>query len=212
MSFSMNEVESLSKLAARGAGYSWGLAEEAAKATRWLSSHNVDGCRALVNVLTLFDCTNTKSYQLNIDGNTWSSNGELLCPVTTGSYFSDYSSLLETQAININDLVEPIIFLFFASQFAKCKENTVSLTWSVNSVITDGYNTAFCLSGSKSSIKQNVLVKFSAEKPKLSKLQTRAEPQPEVWHKLRSFAARTYAPNTEQSRIGGAGAGLSDND
>ena len=37
MNVSMNEVESMAKTAARGAGYSWGLAEEAGKATRWLS-------------------------------------------------------------------------------------------------------------------------------------------------------------------------------
>ncbi|MEL7259121.1 MAG: DUF3726 domain-containing protein, partial [Pseudomonadota bacterium] len=35
MSWSLNEVESLARKAARGAGYSWGLAEEAGKATRW---------------------------------------------------------------------------------------------------------------------------------------------------------------------------------
>ncbi|NND22495.1 MAG: DUF3726 domain-containing protein, partial [Silicimonas sp.] len=42
MSYSLNEVEATAKKAARGAGYPWGLAEEAAKATRWLCAHDID--------------------------------------------------------------------------------------------------------------------------------------------------------------------------
>ena len=33
MNFSLNEMEAIAKRAARGAGYPWGLAEEASKAT-----------------------------------------------------------------------------------------------------------------------------------------------------------------------------------
>ena len=40
MSLSLNEVESTAKKAARGAGYPWGLAEEAAKAT--LEANDID--------------------------------------------------------------------------------------------------------------------------------------------------------------------------
>ena len=36
MHASLNEIESLCKKAARGAGMSWGLAEEAGKAAKWL--------------------------------------------------------------------------------------------------------------------------------------------------------------------------------
>ena len=35
---------------------------------------------------------------------------------------------------------------------------------------------------------------------------------PEIWQWLSSFAALTYVPETDASRLGGAGAGLSDND
>ncbi|MFV0473400.1 MAG: DUF3726 domain-containing protein, partial [Pikeienuella sp.] len=36
---SLNEVETLTLKAARGAGLSWGEAEDAALATRWLARH-----------------------------------------------------------------------------------------------------------------------------------------------------------------------------
>ena len=35
---------------------------------------------------------------------------------------------------------------------------------------------------------------------------------PEIWQQVTSFAALTYVPETDASRVGGAGAGLSDND
>jgi len=35
---------------------------------------------------------------------------------------------------------------------------------------------------------------------------------PEIWQQVASFAALTYVPETDASRLAGAGAGLSDND
>ena len=43
-------------------------------------------------------------------------------------------------------------------------------------------------------------------------IRSRAQPAPEAWATLNRLAHRTYAPATEESRLKGAGAGLSDND
>lgn len=43
-------------------------------------------------------------------------------------------------------------------------------------------------------------------------LKTRADVSKDVYARLQVFAARTYAPETEESRARGAGAGLTDND
>jgi hypothetical protein len=51
MKFSMNEVEAQAKKATRGAGYSWGLAEDAGKATRWLCHQGLDGVAELASLL-----------------------------------------------------------------------------------------------------------------------------------------------------------------
>ncbi|MEO0980892.1 MAG: DUF3726 domain-containing protein, partial [Pseudomonadota bacterium] len=40
----------------------------------------------------------------------------------------------------------------------------------------------------------------------------RATPDPDSWTRLGVLAHRTYAPATDESRLRGAGAGLSDND
>ena len=51
MTLSLNEVQAQAFKAARGAGYAWGLAEEAGKATRWLCGHGLDGVALLVELL-----------------------------------------------------------------------------------------------------------------------------------------------------------------
>ena len=41
---------------------------------------------------------------------------------------------------------------------------------------------------------------------------SRAMPDPQDWAQLEALARLTYAPATDESRLNGAGAGLSDND
>ena len=45
MTWSLNELEAEVKKAIKGAGLSWGLAEEGSKAVRWLAAHGADRCR-----------------------------------------------------------------------------------------------------------------------------------------------------------------------
>ena len=51
MSYSLNEFEALALKAARGAGLPWGLAEEAGKAVRILSSFGFDAGPVLLEAL-----------------------------------------------------------------------------------------------------------------------------------------------------------------
>ncbi len=51
MSYSLNEYEALALRAARGAGLSWGLAEEAGKAVRILSSLGLESAQILLEAL-----------------------------------------------------------------------------------------------------------------------------------------------------------------
>ena len=51
MIVSLNEIEGLSYKAARGAGMSWGLAEEAAFATRWLAVRDANWSGSLIALL-----------------------------------------------------------------------------------------------------------------------------------------------------------------
>jgi hypothetical protein len=46
--WSLNEIEALAGKAARGAGYDWGLAEEAGQSVRWLEARDFRGADALM--------------------------------------------------------------------------------------------------------------------------------------------------------------------
>ncbi len=48
---SLNEVEGLAGKAARGAGLAWGMAEETAKAARWLAACGLDWAPSLPALL-----------------------------------------------------------------------------------------------------------------------------------------------------------------
>ena len=85
MSWSLNEVEALSRKAARGAGLSWGLAEEAGRATRWLVVHGLPGPEVLLAALTRLDGLPHEA-RAPLDG--WQAR-DTLCPVTTGAALAD---------------------------------------------------------------------------------------------------------------------------
>ena len=53
-----------------------------------------------------------------------------------------------------------------------------------------------------------VFTEAEAVRPQVS----RGAVVPEIWQQVASFAALTYVPETDASRLAGAGAGLSDND
>ena len=50
-SWSLNEIEALAKKAARGSGCSWGVAEDAGRAVRWLEARGLPGAEALGTLL-----------------------------------------------------------------------------------------------------------------------------------------------------------------
>ena len=49
--YSLAEIDALSRKACRGAGYSWGLAEDAGKAVRWLTAYGLPGAETLSELL-----------------------------------------------------------------------------------------------------------------------------------------------------------------
>jgi hypothetical protein len=74
-----SEIFSTAKKAARGAGFSWGMAEEAATATVALYVAGQDGFAALVDVLQNAD---GKSHPTSIDE-------KPVCGLTLGTYLAD---------------------------------------------------------------------------------------------------------------------------
>lgn len=209
MTLSLNEADALAKKAVRGAGYPWGMAEEAGKAVRWLCHNGVDGCASLGRMLEQLDGKDMKDLRPDLSGGGWSASGGPLCPLAAGTALADMAPALGHGAITMNALVEPLLILPFAAAAALQLEQSVTLQSEDWTASTDGHK----LVSSGPIVRNGIaVIRLSTgfENPRPQR--TRAAPNSRAFEILNRFAHRTYAPATEASRLKGAGAGTSDND
>lgn len=215
MSHSLNEIEAMSKRAARGAGLSWGLAEEAAKGTRWLAGFGYPSTELLADLLEQNDKLPAIDFSpTGLDG-TWRAPAGRMSPLISGAAMSDCAvRMRDGQTITIQEVSQPLLIVPFASGAALRLEMPVAVEWGNVRLSTDGKQ--LCVQGAR----DEILVPHAGEVRCFApaKLTTphspvmRAEVTEECWARLGAFAGRTFAPATEASRLLGAGAGLTDND
>lgn len=216
MSRSLNEIEGLCKRAARGAGYGWGVSEEAGKAVRWLASHNLPGPQALGTLLQ------------NTDGHAridlapvglqapWHARSGQLCPLASGTALNDCADdLSDGTEMVMQNVMCPVLILPFAAWASLHLKKPLFVAWSDTRLSTDGV----CYWGDTSAdqisaTSTKTLFCGLAEQPSgtVSQPTLRGTVPQNIWQDLSRFAHRTYAPATEASRLLGAGAGTSDND
>ncbi|MCY4030502.1 MAG: DUF3726 domain-containing protein [Hyphomicrobiales bacterium] len=209
MDYSLNEIELIAKRATRGAGYVWGMAEEAAKATRWLCSRDMDGGSELARLLQRELSQNPdKHVPINIEGD-WK-GAEVLCPLMVGASLSDCAARLKRAPIRTGRIASPAILLPFGANAARALECSISLECDGFKAVTDGIELS---APDEFPVEVDaVSVRIGGMLGDLRAHRTRSHPDPDGWEILEAFARKTYAPATEQSRLLGAGAGLSDND
>ena len=210
MTYALGEVEGLAKKAARGAGYPWGLAEEAAMATRWLCRAGGDGVGALASLLGQVDGVDMGDLRPVRMADGWRAEGPLLCPLYLGATLSDLGGPLPTRPLSLMGLVAPLLLLPFCAALCREAGQQACLDGGGGTALTDGAGMQFAdrLPEGPADV---TLTRH--EGPFMAHpLATRANPDPAAWASLERFAHRTYAPATDTSRAKGAGAGLSDND
>jgi hypothetical protein len=209
MNYSLNEIEATGKKAARGAGYSWGLAEEAGKAARWLCIQGQDGCATIAGFLARIDGQSLQDHRPQDLSGKWVAKSTL-CPLTAGAALSDCAHDLTTDEITLSDVSYPALLLPFASRVAIRLGRFVELECDEVFATTNGPE--LCLDDSLPAHGVKVMVRLQTKMDIALPRHTRGTPAPDVWAALNKLAHRTYAPATEESRLLGAGAGLSDND
>lgn len=216
MTFSLNEIEVTGKRAARGAGYSWGLAEEAGKAARWLTVHDLPGPEMLAELLTRNDGRPYEALAPEPAAGPWQSRSGPLCPLISGAALCDRAQeIARGQAIELGATAYPLLLVPFAAAAAKLGAMTILLIWP--DVRVEVGADGFALEGDASA-----LTARSVECVRCCKGDGGMTMAPvnlpgraiaaETWSRLGAFAQRTFAPATEASRLAGAGAGLQDND
>jgi hypothetical protein len=214
MSYSLNEIEAQAKRAARGAGLSWGMAEEAGRATRWLAAYDLPGPELLCQVLRLNDGVPQKQIAPRLGGDAWYSVSGALCPLAAGAALNDIADQIGAgQPIEMAHVSFPLLVVPFAAWAAQHLKRPVRVIWQDVRIDTDGdgiWIDGTGMNASEAGTLQCHLARVRhdpAQRPLI-----RGSVTPEVWADLDVFAHRTYAPATEASRLLGAGSGVSDND
>ncbi|MEP2718451.1 DUF3726 domain-containing protein [Pseudophaeobacter sp.] len=215
MSHSLNEIEAMSKRAARGAGLAWGLAEEAAKGTRWLSAFSFPGVELLAGLLTLNDRLPAVDFSPATLEGCWKAPAGRMSSLIAGAAMSDCAMRMAAgQEIEMENLCFPLLAVPFAGGAALRLGQPVSVSWQGAQFATDGQR--LCAQGDRKALlsdrARRVICAAPAEMQGPVAPVQRAEVSVQAWAQLAEFARRTYAPATESSRLLGAGADLDDNE
>lgn len=203
MSWSLGETAALALKAARGAGMSWGLAEETAASVVWLHSRGLPGISALCSYLGQY---------LGQAATPQSPEGG--CPIMTGCALIDgMMDVPETssQTLDLGHVHAPLLLLPFVARLEPGHYwlQAPGLQGTVDIANGDGWQ-SHCLRGSGS------CTVSLGDRPQVDpalEMITRVDGRFTCCvDRLDAYAHRTYAPATGQSRMSGAGAGLTDND
>ena len=102
--YSLTEIETHCRKAARGAGYEWGEAEEMSKAVRWLCANGVNGAEQCLTLLKAVD-GNCTGHRATLDTLQGIHNGSV-CGLSLGCSLADRG--LDTLPEGL-DIIAPMI-------------------------------------------------------------------------------------------------------
>lgn len=209
MILSENETYGMFRKAAVGAGYTHGLAQDIAAATLWLEHNGFDGASALLTALS--------TSPSRTDPYVFRDNTLSLDSLPSAQFACSLFDMIATQQgksrVYIAQVDVPLLLLGFAA--------IASESYQIQSVITfqSGQTATFSSSGSHfqadipsapcSVTLECELNPVQSDRPSAKAAITI---DTDTWAQLANLAHRTYVPATEDSRVKGAGAGLTDND
>lgn len=216
MNVSFNEIDVLSKRAARGAGFPWGLAEEAGKATRWLVAHGFPGLEILQDILKYNDDRHGEDETpIAIDG-VWQAPTGNLCPIVAGAILCDRAAEITVEHdIKFGAMLKPIALAPFVATAARISGGVFELHWDDVTMVIGANEVS--LTGACVHLKEHTTGSVCCRRTQQSitapvKRETDCTADARVWARLNDYAHRTFAPASDASRLAGAGAGLTDND
>ena len=201
---SLSEIDVTSKRATRAAGFSWGIAEEVGKNMRLLELFGLSGIKNLNKYLK--DYKKKQFQKISLISNINESTKIPFCPIILGTNFIDQVNLLDkTENIKFTNVAFPILFLPFISRaseiagkkiFLKIDEKEFLLN--LNQSIYSNY------------LKNEILENSSTVN--ISFIENNNLFNENEWKELYKLSEDTFVEETESSKIGAAGAGLTDND
>lgn len=202
--YSLNEIDSTAKRAARGIGLSWGMAEEVGKAARWLEGRGHAGVRLTALHLTQIDGRDHRLMYPQMTDEPWCAADGDLCPIATGVTLSDLARELDGP-ITLGAMAFPMLMLSHLALVAKQRGQAIQVSWP-NAAFTVSNSGAVEGAAADVSRADWVAVKSVAVTITDCDVNRPDHIDPKDWATLERLGHRIFAPNTEHSRTAGAGA------
>lgn len=215
MTWSLGELEATARKAARGAGMSWGMAEEAGRATRWLCAAGLSGGESLSRLLTWADGRDWASLRPEAGNrDAWHARGGLLCPVATGTAYCDAANGWAVP-LRLGPVAQPLLLAPFVAGAAATMRQPIRLQWEGVRMLFDEHGALRAMAGAgavDADRARETWLQAGAKGPSgpCPAPSRRAHVPPETAETLLTFAQRIYAPETPERRRAGAGAGPAD--
>lgn len=212
---SRNEIEQLCMKAARGAGMSWGLAEEAGFAAGWLAMRGFDGPAVLLAQLQSAEGRQWREICPVVCAQEFrASEGGQLCPIALGSALCDHVALAATQCdrLRVGPVSHPILLLPFLADMARTRGHAIRIDWPGSCVTVSADGKA---SGDVEALQRQTRLEADLVADTKSTAADPAKVTPPVVSAdtlgaLNALAMRTTVPASAASRAGAGAAG--DND
>ena len=200
----LSEIDTTSKRAAKGAGFSWGIAEEVGKNMRLLELFGLSGIKNLNKYLKDYKKKQFQKIALISEINETKKNP--FCPIILGTNFIDQVNLLDKKnSIKIINVAFPILFLPFVSRASEVIGKRIFLKIDEKEFLLN-LNQSIYSNYLKNEILENcnsISINFIENNNSFNENE---------WKELYKLSEDTFVEETESLKIGAAGAGLTDND
>jgi len=201
---SLSEIDTTSKRASRAAGYSWGVAEEIGKNIRLLELFGLEGIKTLNQYYSVKNKEKFSNLNLIIKNNI--SDNYPYCPIILGINFLDQIRTLEKfEKITFNKISFPLLLLPFLSRSSEIIGKKINIKFDKIEFLLNLNVNIFSnlLDKNCPEIADNVEINIIENKDNFTE---------QEWKSLYKLSEETFVEETESSKQGAAGAGLTDND
>ncbi|MFT5220870.1 MAG: hypothetical protein ACI9LO_002816 [Planctomycetota bacterium] len=217
MSFTLTlaEAETYLRKCARATGLSWGLAEEAGKASRWLAAFSMPGPEMVLAHLQNLQGKNYADFIPDSQAEPWQALGGTICPIIAGAAIADRSAQMrEGKVFRLGKTAYPLLLAATIGQAARYHQTVFTTLWA--DVAVSCFENGFSIDGNIDDLLFTEAVSVTCQLGDLTTPQqlpktTAYTLADSPWQAIDALAFKTYAPATAESRAG-AGAGLTDND
>ena len=196
---SLYEIETTVKRVARHQGLSWGIAEEAGKIVRSLEQSELPGLESF-NRLISFPYNKCETV-IDLTKN----NHKNLCPIHFSIFFLDQSHATDLhQSFKFLNMQEPLLAIPLLIKAAQ--KNLISFEFTSTELkfhISSG-NIMILDKNQIPHQSNNITMKITNKR--------QLQYSEETWDRLYELSLETFVEESEEKKLSGAGAGLTDND